>query len=169
MKTISYEQVVDEYGIAYFRGLASFGALSDEVITYLLASGVISSYAAGEVICKYGERDRSFAIIINGDVAFYKHCKDRDVLTRHFISGDQMCFDLMIGLIKHNGTEIADKDSLILEMADHLLFDLHEKFPQQFGLFMINMSRELSREISLLEEVIGDSTGWEKRNRYKKA
>ena len=33
-------------------------------------------------------------------------------------------------------------------------------FPADFGLLMINLSRELAREIEILENVIGLGTGW---------
>lgn len=166
MKTISYNSLLKTYNSDYFRELASFGALSQETIEYMMKSGSILSFENKEIIYKYGERTNSFSIVIDGDIAFYKHCEDHDVLTRHFLTGDQVCFDLMIGLIKHNGTEVSEGKTIILEIPHNIFFDLHHKYPEQFGFFMINMSRELAREIAILEDVIGDSTGWEKRTQY---
>ena len=39
-------------------------------------------------------------------------------------------------------------------------FKLHVDFPADFGLLMINLARELAREIEILENVIGQGTGW---------
>ncbi len=95
-----------------------------------------------------------------GDIAFYKHCEGHDVLTRHFIAGEQIGFDTMIAMIPNSGTEIAFEDSIVLEVSSTQFFDLHLDYPADFGLFMINLARELSREIAMLEDVIGKSTGW---------
>ena len=71
-----------------------------------------------------------------------------------------MGFDLMIGLIRHSGTDVAVEDTLILNISSALFHDLHMDHPSEFGLLMINLARELSREIAMLEDVIGQSTGW---------
>jgi hypothetical protein len=34
----------------------------------------------------------------------------------------------------------------------------------EFGIFMLNLARELAREIELLEDVIGKGTGWQVEN-----
>ena len=66
----------------------------------------------------------------------------------------------MIGLSTHNGTDVILEDSLILDVSSDQFFKLHVDFPKDFGLLMINLSRELAREIELLENVIGRGTGW---------
>jgi hypothetical protein len=71
-----------------------------------------------------------------------------------------MGFDLMIGLIPHDGTDVAVEDCLVLDVGSDQFYQLHVDFPTEFGLLMINLARELSREIEMLEDVIGKSTGW---------
>ena len=66
----------------------------------------------------------------------------------------------MIGLLNHNGTDVAQQESLILDVSREQFFKLHVDFPADFGLLMINLSRELAREIEILENVIGLGTGW---------
>jgi len=65
----------------------------------------------------------------------------------------------MIGLLSHNGTDVAVEDSLILDISSEQFYKLHVEFPADFGLLMINLSRELAREIEILEDVIGRGTG----------
>ncbi len=101
-----------------------------------------------------------FSIVLQGNIAFYKHCKGKDVLTRHFRAGEQIGFDTMIGMTPNSGTEIGYEDSLVLQVSSDQFFDLHQGFSADFGLLMINLSRELAREIAMLEDVIGKSTGW---------
>jgi len=66
----------------------------------------------------------------------------------------------MIGLIPHDGVDVAAEDSQILDISSAQFFDLHVNHPAVFGLLMISLARELSREIAILEDVIGKSTGW---------
>ena len=72
-----------------------------------------------------------------------------------------MGFDLMLGLIPHDGIDVATEDSLILNISSAQFFNLHINHPTEFGLLMINLARELAREIEMLENVIAKSTGWD--------
>lgn len=157
MEVIDATKLIKQLGLPYFRELATFGALSDEVITDLLNSGTIKRWNSGEYLARYNEIATDFQVVLSGKVAFYKHCEAYDVLTRHFKAGEQMGFDLMLGLIPHNGTDVAIEDSHILEISSEQFYNLHVDFPKDFGLLMINLARELSREIELLESVIAES------------
>jgi signal-transduction protein with cAMP-binding, CBS, and nucleotidyltransferase domain len=160
MNTIDASAVIEKLGSPYFRELSTFGALSDDMIADILHRGHINQLQRGEYLARFDQPADSFQVILSGRLAYYKHCGDHDVLTRYFEKGEQMGFDLMIGLIRHNGTDVAVEDTLLLDISDRLFYQLHVDHPEEFGLLMINLARELSREISLLEDVVGRSTGW---------
>ncbi|GGK55994.1 Crp/Fnr family transcriptional regulator [Amphritea balenae] len=160
MQILESQSIIDELGLDYFRGLSTFGAISEAAITDLISKGSVVSLTQGEVLKGYQAEVTGFTIVLQGDIAFYKHCEGHDVLTRHFIAGEQIGFDTMIAMIPNSGTEIAFEDSIVLEVSSTQFFDLHLDYPADFGLFMINLARELSREIAMLEDVIGKSTGW---------
>ena len=67
----------------------------------------------------------------------------------------------MIGLLHSDGTDVAVEDSLLLNISSKQFYDLHVDYPAEFGIFMVNLARELAREIEMLEDVIGCGTGWE--------
>lgn len=71
-----------------------------------------------------------------------------------------MGFDQMIGLFTQNGTDVVLEDSLVLDISNQQFSSLRIDFPADFGLLMINLARELAREIEILENVIGRGTGW---------
>jgi CRP-like cAMP-binding protein len=160
VETVESSDVIEELGLAYFNELATFGALSDEVIEGLLRGGTITRYRVGEYLSRFGESATSFFVVLQGRFAYYKHCENHAVLTRYFHTGEQSGFDLMIGMIPHNGTDVAVEESLFLEISREQFYDLHVEHPGEFGLLMINLSRELSREIEMLEDVISTSLGW---------
>ena len=160
MLTLDAADVIEELGLPYLRELSTFGALSDELIVDMLNKGLIRKFYKGEYLARYGEVAREFQVVLKGRMAFYKHSEERDVLTRYFSTGEQMGFDLMLGAIPHNGIDVATEDSMLLDVDSEQFYQILVEYPADFGLLMINLTRELSREIALLEDVIGDTTGW---------
>ncbi len=160
MQIIDAKEAIDRFGLSYFSELSTFGALSEEVIRDLLEHGKIERIPKGEYITHVGEQAEDFQVVLQGKIAYYKHCEGRDVLTRYFCQGEQLGFDEMIGLIERSGTDVAAEDSLVLSISSVQFYDLHLRHPTQFGVFLLNLARELSREIAMLEDVIGRGTGW---------
>ncbi|KZX59210.1 hypothetical protein A3709_16845 [Halioglobus sp. HI00S01] len=154
METRSAADVLAQYGLPYFRELATFGALSDEAIETLLWDGEIQFLAQGEKLERIEEPADDFQVVLSGKTAFYKRGDTCEVLTRYYCPGDQVGFDLMIGMIEHNGTDVAVKDTLWLNIDKTLFYRLHVEYPADFGLLMINLARELSREIEILEDLL---------------
>ena len=160
MEILDASEVIESLGLPYLRELATFGALPDEVILDLLNRGTIRQFKRGEYIARHDQIATDFHIVLQGKTAFYKHFEGCDVLTRHYLAGEQIDFDLMIGLIPHDGTDVAVEDCQVLEINSTQFYQVHVNFPAEFGLLMINLARELAREIAKLEDVIGKSTGW---------
>ena len=154
------DEVIEELGWTCLNELSTFGALSNKVISNLLKNGVIRHYQKGEYVVRVDQVAEDFQVILRGRVAYYRCFDGRDVLTRCFDQGEQMGFDQMIGLLKQNGTDVAQEDSLIVDVSGEQFFKLHVDFPADFGLLMINLAREMAREIEILEKVIGKGTGW---------
>lgn len=161
MQILDAAETIDRYGMAYLKELSTFGALSNEVIEDLFSNGVIRKYEKGEYVTRLNQLADDFQVLLSGRFAFYKRFEGRDVLTRHFRQGEQMGFDQMIGLLPQNGTDVALEDSVVLDISSEQFFKLHVDFPADFGLLMINLSRELAREVEILENVIGSGTGWQ--------
>ncbi len=159
MEILDSAEVIETLGLPYLRELSTFGALSDEVITSMLTNGVIKRFDKGEYVARLNQIAADFKVVLRGKFAFYKHGENCDVLTRYFRQGEQMDFDLMIGLIHHNGIDVATEDSLVLDIGSDQFYNLHVNYPADFGLLMINLSRELAREIAMLEDVIEEGAG----------
>jgi CRP-like cAMP-binding protein len=160
MEILNADKVIESLGLPYLKELATFGAMSDEVIVDLLKRGTIRQLDKGDYVARYRELAEDFQVVLKGKMAYYKHCDDHDVLTRYFQTGEQIGFDLMIGLIPHDGVDVAAEESQILDISNIQFSDLRLRHPADFGLLMINLARELSREIALLEDVISKGTGW---------
>jgi CRP-like cAMP-binding protein len=160
MKILAADETIDKLGWDCLNELSTFGALSNDVIIELLHKGVIRHYRKGEYLTRLDQVAEDFQVVLSGCLAYYRRFEGCDVLTRQFGQGEQVGFDLMIGLLNHNGTDVAQQESLVLDISREQFFKLHVDFPADFGLLMINLARELAREIEILENVIGRGTGW---------
>jgi len=161
MNTLTFEAFFQQFDIDYFRELSTFGALSEQAVISLLQQGEIQQFEKGETMDAVNQALDHFFIILTGDMAYYQHCEGRDVLTRHFLPGEQMGFDVMIGMRTYSGIIVAGERSIFLKVSSDQFFQFHVDHAMDFGLLMINLSRELSREIDMLENALGQSTGWE--------
>lgn len=161
MEFVEPAEVIDSLGITCLQELSTFGALSQKVIVGLIEGGKVQRLPKGEYIAHFREKADDFQVVLQGKLAYYKRLEGHDVLTRYFCQGEQMGFDEMIGLIARDGTDVAVEDSLILNISSNQFYNLHVEYPGEFGILMINLARELAREIELLEDVIGKGTGWQ--------
>ena len=160
MKPVDSNQIIEQLGLEFFRQLSTFAMISDVALLSLLGQGSIIRLAKGETVNHQDEKAEDFQIVLQGKLAYYKHCDDHDVFTRFFNQGEQIGFDEMTALIGRDGTDVAMGDTLLLSVSCEQFYGLHLEFPSEFGILMINLARELSREISILEDVIVDGTGW---------
>jgi signal-transduction protein with cAMP-binding, CBS, and nucleotidyltransferase domain len=160
MKILEADVAIEKLGWDCLNELSTFGALPNEVISDLLQNGVIRHFRKGEYETRLNQVAEDFQVVLSGCVAYYRHFDGCDVLTRQFRQGEQMGFDLMIGLLNHYGTDVAQEESLVLTISREQFFKLRVDFPADFSLLMINLARELAREIEMLENVIGRGTGW---------
>jgi len=161
MQLVDPAEVIESLGMPYLQELSTFGALSDKVILDLVTNGKIEQLDKGDYIAHNREKADDFQVVLQGRIAYYKRQLGHDVLTRYFSRGEQMGFDEMIGLINRDGTDVAVADSLVLSISSSQFYNLHVEYPGEFGILMLNLSRELAREIEILEDVIGKGTSWQ--------
>jgi CRP-like cAMP-binding protein len=160
MNSLDSNQAIEQIGRTELSDLSTFGALSDTSVVELLKQGRVLNLEQGEVLYRAGTVVSGFYVVLSGRIALYKQAEGCDVLTRYFCRGEQIGFDAMIAMHPRSCTAVAVDPTLVLEISNDQFLRLHQQHPADFGLLMINLSRELSREIALLEDVIGTGTGW---------
>ena len=62
----------------------------------------------------------------------------------------------MIGLHPRRGDAVVEKEGYLLEISTELFHKLCEQYPEMFMIFLINITREMSREISHLDQLYAD-------------
>ncbi len=147
MKELSPKTIIDQFNMRYLNDVSTFGALTDEAIHWLLASGKLIEFAPDEALFTQSGRGDSFFVIIDGQVSYYKWLDTRYIFIRHYYSGQQIGFMSMVALHSRVGKAVADQTTWALEISSEVFQKLHESHPSDFGILMMNLAREMARTL----------------------
>ncbi|MEL0636727.1 cyclic nucleotide-binding domain-containing protein [Marinomonas sp. TI.3.20] len=131
-----------------------FGALSNESIQYLIDNGSILCADEGDEIFKYGSKGGSFYTVLHGSLDFFKQHEDKAMHTRFVEFGESIGFVSMIALHDRVGNAYAKEASLLLEISSQLFSDFHDNYPFDFGILLMNLARDMARNIRELSNAL---------------
>ena len=147
MQMQSGRELLEQLGADYFKQGSTFGALSDEAISYLVEEGEIIQLDAGDVLFRYGDLMDGFYVVINGTIELSGLYLGKTRSARDFTFGEQLGFVGMISLEGAIGDAKAQEKSLVLKVSGDQFYRLHETLPNDFGILMLNLTREIARRI----------------------
>lgn len=150
MKQIKLSEFLAMRSIDELKNGSVFGAISKEAIQYLLNRGEIFNACRGDIVFDYGDKGDNFFIICLGMVDFYKYHEGACLKTRSAEFGEALGFVAMIALHDHVGQAIVQQDSLLLKVSADLFSDFHTNFPFDFGIFTLNLARDMARTLRKL-------------------
>ncbi|MFC6635738.1 Crp/Fnr family transcriptional regulator [Microbulbifer taiwanensis] len=154
MRQLDGELLLDELGIDHLKNGAAFGALTSQAITYLVKKGRIHALQEGETLVETGEPSGSFFIVLKGSLSYYQSLNSHKEHIYDFHFGEAIGFVSMIALTPWPGTTIAASDTHVLEVNSNLFYTFHCEMPLDFGVLLINLSRELARRILNLSQQV---------------
>lgn len=154
MHTVSVNETHYDISPKRLKEGSIFGALSDASIQYLLENGKIHLALKGDKIFQYGSKGDSFHAVLHGSLDFYKQHKNKVVHTRSIEFGEAIGFVSMIALHNRVGIVYAKEDSVLLEVTSQLFSDFHDNYPFDFGILLMNLSRDMARTIRVLSNAL---------------
>ena len=134
-----------------------FGALSASAIDYLVERGKLTHLDDGELLFEDGDKGDSFYIIITGALCYYQ---DNDMDTsfiRRVTFGQALGYVSMISLSPRNGYAKALGDTVILEVDYNAFGEFHDHFAFDFGILILNLSRDMARNIQVLSRTLANA------------
>jgi len=155
MNVVSFDELQQQFPEGFCQHLSMCGALSEESLNFLLQQGDLLSFQAGYQLFRTGADSAKFYVIINGSVRFHQ-LRENDgerVPLRLYVAGEQIGFVGMIGLHERRGDAIIETAGYLLEISSALFHQLCEQYPEMFMIFLINITREMSREITHLDQM----------------
>ena len=156
MRQVGAELLLNELSIDDLKNGAAFGALSDDAMKYLLKNGQIHRLRKGEVLVETGTPSGSFFIVLKGSLSYFQAANGHIEHIYDFHFGEAIGFVSMIALTPWPGTTIAANPSYVLEVTSDLFYTLHCEMPLDFGVLLINLSRELARRILNLIQTVAE-------------
>lgn len=147
MKDLDGQRIIDQSGLEFFKAASTFGALSEEAILFLLSKGKLQALDQGEQVFNAGETAGFFVVVLEGRLGYYREVDNSRLLMREVGFGEELGYVSMIGLLDRQGSASALERSVILRVDTDLFYQLHLDLPSDFGILMLNLSRELARTI----------------------
>ena len=154
MEILSTNQLLKTYTLSSFTRASVFGALPEESILWLLENGTIRSMEQGEHLFDKGQPGDSFHVILHGQVSYYKYHQEIYAYIREYCTGEQIGFMSLIALHDRVGRADCHEKTIALEINSSLFHAFQKRYPQSFGILMINLAREMARSLRSVDNLI---------------
>lgn len=156
MQPITDDELLKQYSLEDFKQASTFGALSSEAIEWLLSRGRVGKLEKGETLFEPQQRGDSFFVILDGAIGYYKPDDGQYAYIRDYRKGQQIGFVSTIALHDRVGMALATARTVVLEVDFRLFYRMHKEMSADFGLLMLNLSREMARTIREMDDIIVD-------------
>ena len=131
-----------------------FGALNERTLELVTGLAEAVHVAAGEHFFREGDESNDMYVLQSGEVEIYKSWQSEAKVLRRLEAGD--CFGEMalIDLSPRSASALAVTPCEALKIAPAVLQEIYRADPEQFTLLQMNMSREISRRMRRVDELL---------------
>lgn len=140
--------------ISLLQGMAVFGAISSESLTYLLDEAKEVNVARGASFFVEDDEGTEMYVLESGRVELLKRWAGEQRWLAELGPGD--CFGEMalMDFQRRSATARAVQDCRALQISVAALYGLYERDLEQFVIIQMNMGREVSRRLRIADERI---------------
>jgi len=140
--------------IEQLQRMPVFGALGEDTLHFLLDEAREVSLGAGQFFFREGDRAESMYVLEMGRVAVLKGWRGNEFLLHYLEAGD--CFGEMalLDLFPRSASVQAAADCTAMELRCSDLHRLFERDAEQFALIQMNIGREISRRLRLVDDLL---------------
>lgn len=148
MQTLDLALLSDILPGGALQKMSAFGALSDSFVENLLTSGELLKLTVGETLYHQGERADCFYVVLRGHLAIYQDSDAGREIIHTTGEGESVGFSAMLAMRPRLLSGEATSECIVLKISSQALAKMQELDNQQFGIFFINLSRDMSRFLS---------------------
>lgn len=156
MQILDGRELSERLGMDALRQISVFGALSPQAVEFLMVHGRVLALEKGEGLYEAGDRGDCFYVVIQGSLSFYQQHAGQLVHVRDVCVGEEMGFCAMIALHDRIGRPVAAGQCHVLEVGSALFYDLHEDYPTDFGLLLLNLARGMARTLRDVGDLVAE-------------
>ncbi|MBM6550236.1 cyclic nucleotide-binding domain-containing protein [Marinomonas ostreistagni] len=157
MNTVDVRNCPYDLSIESLKTGSIFGALSASAIEYLTQAGTLKQYQQGELVYQDGDKGDSFYIIIEGTFDYFLDSNSSTSLIRRLVFGEALGYVTMVALSPRQGYTVAATDGMLLEINPQVFAEFHDRFAFDFGILILNLSRDMARNIQVLARTLSDA------------
>ena len=137
----------------FLKRISVMAGLSDAALGYLTGLAGEERYAAGAVIVREGEPGNRMFFISEGRVQVVKgHGATRPVVLAEFVAGDFFGEMSLIDTVPRSASVVALEATMAFTLKGTDLYQLYRRQPDQYGIVMLNISRDLARRLRKLDD-----------------
>jgi CRP-like cAMP-binding protein len=140
--------------IELLQRMPIFGAIHEETLRFLLDQVQEVEVGAGEFFFREGDRAHSMFVLVVGEVAILKGWRGHELVLHHLKAGD--CFGEMalLDLFPRSASVRAQTPCTAMELGSTDLYRLFERDAEQFALIQMNIGREISRRLRVVDDLL---------------
>jgi len=129
---------------------ALFAGLSPEQMHMILTRSEVLRVSKGDYIFRRGDSPKEIYIILGGRIGFYLE----DMTIKEFSTGFSFAESALIGIQFQVVDAKALEDSELLIISKKKLMQLFQDDSVVFGIFILNIARELARRLAMVGELL---------------
>jgi len=148
MQTLDLATLNESLTVEALKQMSAFGALSNSFVEQVLAGAELLRLAPGEMLYRQGESADCFYVILRGHLAIYQDSDAGREIIHTTGEGESVGFSAMLAMRPRLLSGEATSECIVLKISSQALAKLQELDSQQFGIFFINLSRDMSRFLS---------------------
>lgn len=138
---------------AFLHRLPVLAGLDEAALQFLGALAVESSHAAGEVIVREGERGDRMYFVQAGRVRVVKAAPgEPEVQLAEFGPGDFFGEMSLVESVVRSASVVATEPTRVCTLRGVDFYQLYKRRPEQYGIVMLNIARDLARRLRQLDE-----------------
>lgn len=148
---------------ALFKALASTQVLAGTTLaaqTLLAQEGAVLDFAPGAWIVREGDEGHAFFILVEGDVDVVKHADAPHAVTLATLHPGcifgEMC---ILGPMPRAASIRALTPVKVIEIKAATLHHLYQKMPDQYAIVLLNLARDMARQLCQLDEAYAARAG----------
>ncbi|MFK8050397.1 MAG: Crp/Fnr family transcriptional regulator [Halioglobus sp.] len=134
--------------------MPAFGGLNAATLDLVAKLAKPVEVSAGQHFFREGDQTQAMYVLQTGQVEIYKTWESSSKVLRCMVAGD--CFGEMalIDFFPRSASALAVESCKALEITTSILHEIYQHDLEQFTLFQMNMSREISRRMRRVDELL---------------
>ncbi|MCK6591821.1 MAG: cyclic nucleotide-binding domain-containing protein [Polyangiaceae bacterium] len=139
------------------RDIGLFGGLSDETLHGFTSPLDVIELAPGAIVFQEGDAGREMFVVLEGRMEVLKRSKrDREIVVASLRAGTWFGERSLLDVMPRPATIRAAEASRLLRVTAHDLDVLYRRDLKSYTLMVLNITREMSRQLRLADELLSD-------------